>query len=603
MRDIVLKFVGSDIAIVETFTMCAEKINEKKQLAAFTFVLGQSLMRTVRVIPGISYVAEKKFIESRYSRYSLANRVLHNIPKYMWYEASLKFLTNKYRIGLNEKKFTISKKHKWWDRDNSKCSILFQSTYNPCDGYGSSAEALALQAAKLDKQFRWQPFHRSSDADSHAQSRTKLLLNRSLGYIAPDHYFLYHTPNFRPPEYYRAKKGGASLSLLTMFETTSVPYIWPTRINEWFDRLIVPSTFCKDLFSREGVKIPIEIVPLGVDPDRWPYVERVPPENRPFRFLVFANARWDCPRKNFDIVVDAFTDRFANRKDVELVIKSSPGAKAARRTSLPSNVRVIEERLPQYRIVELLHSVDCLVFPSSGEGFGLPPREAMATGLPVIVTNWGGLAEIARPDISFPLEPSGMKSASHLCDWLADEPGGMELGQMAKVSHVDLADIMERVFKDQEGAFKIGYAGYQYVLNNETYLHSVTKLYRILYPETFRSHLCLPSKEAIMKLDIKKISRRKTKRFIYFTVENTSSEALVASKSLFVRFKRIKKEDGTIQTDPEWGRFEMPQQIASGEVIEGRITINISKTGLFVGDLGVVNTGVKWFDTEEVVVD
>ena len=34
-----------------------------------------------------------------------------------------------------------------------------------------------------------------------------------------------------------------------------------------------------------------------------------------------------------------------------------------------------------------------------GEGWGLPTMEAMAMGLPVIVTNWGGSTEFITPQV------------------------------------------------------------------------------------------------------------------------------------------------------------------------------------------------------------
>ena len=45
-------------------------------------------------------------------------------------------------------------------------------------------------------------------------------------------------------------------------------------------------------------------------------------------------------------------------------------------------------------IVELYNSVDCLLFPSWYEGFGFPPLEAMACGIPVISSNAASLPEI-----------------------------------------------------------------------------------------------------------------------------------------------------------------------------------------------------------------
>ena len=45
-------------------------------------------------------------------------------------------------------------------------------------------------------------------------------------------------------------------------------------------------------------------------------------------------------------------------------------------------------------IVRLYNSCHCLLFPSIYEGFGMPPREAMACGIPVVCANSGALPEI-----------------------------------------------------------------------------------------------------------------------------------------------------------------------------------------------------------------
>jgi glycosyltransferase involved in cell wall biosynthesis len=42
----------------------------------------------------------------------------------------------------------------------------------------------------------------------------------------------------------------------------------------------------------------------------------------------------------------------------------------------------------------LYQGASCFVFPSGYEGFGLPPLEAMACGVPVVTTGAGSLAEV-----------------------------------------------------------------------------------------------------------------------------------------------------------------------------------------------------------------
>jgi glycosyltransferase involved in cell wall biosynthesis len=50
------------------------------------------------------------------------------------------------------------------------------------------------------------------------------------------------------------------------------------------------------------------------------------------------------------------------------------------------------------KLPALYRRSDVFVFPSWGEGFGLPPLEAMACGVPVVLTDSRGVHEYARPE-------------------------------------------------------------------------------------------------------------------------------------------------------------------------------------------------------------
>ncbi len=50
--------------------------------------------------------------------------------------------------------------------------------------------------------------------------------------------------------------------------------------------------------------------------------------------------------------------------------------------------------IPREKMVDLYNAVDILLFPSLYEGFGWPPLEAMACGIPVVASNAGSLTEV-----------------------------------------------------------------------------------------------------------------------------------------------------------------------------------------------------------------
>ena len=70
---------------------------------------------------------------------------------------------------------------------------------------------------------------------------------------------------------------------------------------------------------------------------------------------------------------------------------------------------------------ELYKVVDCLLFPSLYEGFGLPPLEAMACGTPVVTSNVASLIEVVG-DAAITLSPYDVQGlAEGVASVLADE--------------------------------------------------------------------------------------------------------------------------------------------------------------------------------------
>jgi glycosyltransferase involved in cell wall biosynthesis len=51
-----------------------------------------------------------------------------------------------------------------------------------------------------------------------------------------------------------------------------------------------------------------------------------------------------------------------------------------------NNVTIINSLYHEHELVELYSQMDCMVYPSYGEGFGLIPLQALGTGMPVIGT-------------------------------------------------------------------------------------------------------------------------------------------------------------------------------------------------------------------------
>jgi glycosyltransferase involved in cell wall biosynthesis len=142
---------------------------------------------------------------------------------------------------------------------------------------------------------------------------------------------------------------------------------------------------------------------LGVEPDR---IIRFPP------FSPAAEARAEPPpggpilfvgtiepRKNVPGLIAGYEQLLAGRSDApRLVIAGAiaPGSDALV-AAAPSTASRIDLRgyVSDDERASLYRAASMLVLPSFEEGFGLPVMEAMAAGVPVVVSNRGALPDVA----------------------------------------------------------------------------------------------------------------------------------------------------------------------------------------------------------------
>lgn len=173
----------------------------------------------------------------------------------------------------------------------------------------------------------------------------------------------------------------------SVFEADQLPESWVEPANN-SNGLIVPDDWVADVFSDSGVKVPIKVIPEGTD--EW---ELFPKPDSPFTFLHF-DATSENNRKGSKLVLRAFQDVFGNKADVKLIMKGHPNR--PNKFKKYPNVDYIFDSLPRDEFVDLTRSAHCFVFPSKGEGFGLPPIEMMAHGVPTIVSDNSAMSQYAE---------------------------------------------------------------------------------------------------------------------------------------------------------------------------------------------------------------
>ena len=177
------------------------------------------------------------------------------------------------------------------------------------------------------------------------------------------------------PQYFgRPARQGARMRVSSLIERA----LWSrvTMFAPW-------SRWARDALLRSGVqKDRIHVLPPGVDLERWRPSERREPRSRPR--LLFVGGDWK--RKGGDILLDVFRSAFAGRCELAVVTRDpvapTPG------------VTVHRFEANSLGLIDLYRNADLFVLPTTAECFGLAAIEAMASGLPVIMSDVGGARDI-----------------------------------------------------------------------------------------------------------------------------------------------------------------------------------------------------------------
>jgi glycosyltransferase involved in cell wall biosynthesis len=220
-------------------------------------------------------------------------------------------------------------------------------------------------------------------------------------------------PDFRPP-------ASGHLALIQPWEFGSIPTAWITPLQTVVDELWVPSEHVRRMYLDAGIDADrVKVVPNGVDLSHYSpegpamEVEDGAGEGH-VRFLFVGGA---ISRKGIDVLLSAYGEAFAGRDDVTLIVKDfgaegvyrgGDRAELERMATDVDGPRVIHltETLPDDEVAALYRACDVLVHPYRGEGFAMPVLEAMACGLPTVVTDGGPTDEFCPADAGWRIPSS-----------------------------------------------------------------------------------------------------------------------------------------------------------------------------------------------------
>lgn len=344
-------------------------------------------------------------------------------------------------------------------------------------GYAKAARGNILALHKLGVPLTLKPisFEKTHPELGEDGKVLKSLVDKTIDYNIV---IIHSTPEF----WAKFNEPNKTMVGYTIFETTKLHPDWAPYINNGAQKVLVGCKWNWEVFRDSGVTIPIGVVPHGIDIGKYS-------GNTPYQIAgmkkgayVFYNIFQWTERKNPLALIKGYWHAFQNNENVALVLKTYRGNyEESEKNAIRDTIKRLKQNLlldrypPVYYISEMLSESellglhargDCYVSLDRGEGFGLGPFEAGATGNPIIVTGFGGVTEYAKPDnamlVNYSLTPVyGMSwSPWYRGDQLWAEPDILHAVQK-----------MRWAYEHQDEAKALGARLKAYIADNFTWEH------------------------------------------------------------------------------------------------------------------------------------
>ena len=284
---------------------------------------------------------------------------------------------------------------------------------NPFIGFGNHALNLCQQLKPLTagagiRLIITDPYNKESLENNikllNSIDNQKIIINVMLGDGRTSHTFLNRFPGEK--------------ATYTVFESNLLPIGWKENLEQ-SDLILTASQWGAEIIRNEVPEKNVEVVPEGVDIALYHQWNRLtdtkswardskPKDHFKHCFNFLSVGKFES-RKSFEELIEAYATNFSEKPDTRLLLRLHnvfrDGYMDEVNRLIPAELRnqilIIQGHqnnvmLSPEQMAYLHRMSHCFVYPSKGEGWGLPLIEAISSGTPFVATHYSGQTEYLR---------------------------------------------------------------------------------------------------------------------------------------------------------------------------------------------------------------
>ncbi|MBW2992376.1 glycosyltransferase [Candidatus Woesearchaeota archaeon] len=261
----------------------------------------------------------------------------------------------------------------------------------------------------------------------------------------------------------------------TTWESDRIPSSWVNVLNKHYVGIFVPHRSVKKAFESSGVEIPVHVVFQG-----YKRLKRTRPIKRGsdrLRLGMFAGNA--ASRKNPGKLCKAVKSLNKEGYNIYLYIKTTSYElesfeKSIKKFKKNPYINIsFEKYITDKQLAEWYSDLDAYIFPSSGEGWSLTPRESLYMGIPTIVSDIPVHKELI--DSGYVTKISADEYEDAYNEWINNA-----CGKWKKITVEEIKKAILDVYNDYDEKLGKAQQGSRWIKDKWRWSDALQKIYKVI---------------------------------------------------------------------------------------------------------------------------